>query len=269
MQGHEVRDHIFARLFGLVSVIQSGLLLRDSTLPSSGSSHTAASTLRDFQTVAQELLILAEKKSWIRETCWWALDMALAALFASDVMWKNEAITWLSEIVYADHSAWTPEKLAFTIKLQATTSKLAWKKLLSPPFKDTDILSTKNIPTVARILKVSWRLERYQICTNIGHQESEDADETSELKTGSPGTWKPQLHFVWSTVFGAYFPPEGSPPSNASTFQEFYRTAVDGMFYRVHKDDLCYLIRRDRDLVLEHCISRAQVLGFFSVPTCA
>jgi DNA polymerase phi len=154
MQGHEIRDQYFARLFGLVSVIQSGLLFRNSTLPTSGSSKTHASTLSDFQTVGSELLTLGEKKSWLRETCWWALDLALHALSSSSVDWKDKAVEWMAETIYTEKVAWTPEKLALTVVLQRVTQSLSWKKLLAPTFKDSDVLSSRNVPIVAKILRV-------------------------------------------------------------------------------------------------------------------
>lgn len=47
-------------------------------------------------------------------------------------------------------------------------------------------------------------------------------------KSSSP--WKPQLHYAWTTIFQAYFPPDGNPSPSHSSFQEFYRAAVEGQF---------------------------------------
>lgn len=154
MQGHEIRDQYFARLFGFVSVIQSGLLFRESTLPTSGSSRTLAATLVDFQTIVNELLSLGEKKSWLKESCWWALGLALTALGASSPSWKDEALTWLSQTIYAENQVWSSEKVALTVTFQRISPSLGWKKLLAPTFKDEHILSSRNIPVVARLLRV-------------------------------------------------------------------------------------------------------------------
>lgn len=155
MPGHEIRDHLFARLFGFVSVIQSGLLFRNFTLPTSGSSRTVSSTLSDFKAVTAELLALGEKKSWIMETCWWALDLSVTMLSSSVVPWKDEAISWLSKTIYGEQPVWTSEKVALTIKLQGLAPSLSWKQVLAPTFKDGNLLSSKNVPIVARILRVS------------------------------------------------------------------------------------------------------------------
>lgn len=154
MQGHEIRDQYFARLFGFVSIIQSGLLFRNSTLPTSGSSRPLSATLTDFENVAKELLALSEKKSWLKESCWWALGLQLSALSSSAVSWKDDAFSWIAETIYSDNQHWSSEKLAFTINFQRAAHSLQWKRLIMPTFKDAEILSSRNIPIVARLLRV-------------------------------------------------------------------------------------------------------------------
>lgn len=154
MQGHEIRDQYFSRLFGLVATVQSGLLYRTSTLPTSGSNRTLSATLTDFQTVCKELLALGDKKSWLKESCWWALGLALSALSSSSTSWKQEAFEWLAQTVYSESQLWTSEKVAFTVTFQRISPFLGWKHLVAPTFKDSDMLSSRNIPTIARILRV-------------------------------------------------------------------------------------------------------------------
>ena len=153
MTGQEERDVLFARLFGLTSVIQSGLLLRDATLPSSS---TAASDIVSFKEVLVQLLTLGEKKSWLRESAWWALCLAVDALSTSEISWKDEALDATVLAVYSEAKTWSPEKLALTLKLQAACPSQNWKKILSPTFKSPDLLSTGNLGAIARILKVPF-----------------------------------------------------------------------------------------------------------------
>ena len=153
MTGQEERDVLFARLFGLTSVIQSGLLLRDTTLPTSS---TAASDLTSYKEVLAQLLALGEKKSWLRESVWWSIALAVDALSTSDVSWKDGALDATITALYSEHKAWTPEKVALTLKLQRSSPSRDWKKLLSPTFKNPDLLSTANLSTIARILKVQY-----------------------------------------------------------------------------------------------------------------
>ncbi|KAF8894690.1 hypothetical protein BD779DRAFT_1609359 [Infundibulicybe gibba] len=75
MTGQEERDVLFARLFGLMAVTQSGLLVRAGV--ASGS--IQASSLQGYDEVITELLALGEKKTWLRESAWWAVALALYA----------------------------------------------------------------------------------------------------------------------------------------------------------------------------------------------
>ncbi|EJF62593.1 hypothetical protein DICSQDRAFT_135562 [Dichomitus squalens LYAD-421 SS1] len=211
MTGQEERDVLFARLFGLTSVIRSGLLLRDTTLPSSS---TVASDLASFKEVLVQLLALGEKKSWLRESAWWSIGLAVDALSASEVSWRNDAVDATIAAIYSEHKIWTPEKLALTLKLQSYHPSRDWKRVLSPTFKNPDLLSTGNLAAVARILKES------------------DADEDKESDLPKSGSWKPQLHFVWDTLLDQVLP---QPPNAKGTverspkglFPEFFRIVVD------------------------------------------
>ncbi|RDX52694.1 hypothetical protein OH76DRAFT_1399938 [Lentinus brumalis] len=208
MTGQEERDVMFARLFGLTSVIQSGLLLRDSTLPSSS---TAASDLASYKEVLAQLLELGEKKSWLRESVWWSIGLAVDALAQSDVSWKDEAVDATIAALYSESKAWTPEKVALTLKLQSAFPSREWKKLLSPTFKNPDLLSTGNLSAIARILKES------------------DADEDEESDLPKAGSWKPQVHFVWDMLLDQVLPKTGAQSERApkGSFPEFFRIVVD------------------------------------------
>jgi DNA polymerase phi len=57
------------------------------------------------------------------------------------------------------------------------------------------------------------------------------SEESAETAKSASGPWKPQLHYAWTTIFKTYFPFDGKPPLSISTFQEFYRAAVDGKLW--------------------------------------
>lgn len=154
MTGQEERDVLFARLFGLTAVIQSGLLVRTTALSSSASSATEVSNLASFLEVNSELLALGEKRSWLRESAWWTIGLAIDALGASTVPWKDDTFTALLEQVYTENKVWTPEKVALTLKLQKLRPDADWRKLLSPPFKHPELVHTGNYTMLSRILKV-------------------------------------------------------------------------------------------------------------------
>ena len=82
------------------------------------------------------------------------------ALAQSDGGAAGVALDALFDAVYAEGRAWTPEKVALTLKLQRAYPARPWKKLLAPVFRSSppDLLSTGNLSTLARILKVHLRL---------------------------------------------------------------------------------------------------------------
>ena len=151
MSGQEERDNLFARLFGITSIIQSGLIARNGTLPTSS---TSASSLGSYELVVTTLVALGEKKSWLRESAWWALVSAVETLAKSDVEWREQGVGATLDTIYAKVSGWSPEKLALTLRLQALFPERDWSLVLSPVFKRADILATQNLKVVANILKV-------------------------------------------------------------------------------------------------------------------
>lgn len=108
IQRQEVRDLLFARLFGLTAVVESGLLFRPSA------------TLVDFQTAVGQLIAVGSQKSWLRESCWWAVLGAVNGLAANEVAWGADGIRWLAEFVFngEEGKEWTAEKVALAVKMQ-------------------------------------------------------------------------------------------------------------------------------------------------------
>ncbi|TCD65622.1 hypothetical protein EIP91_002427 [Steccherinum ochraceum] len=210
MTGQEERDVHFARLFGLTAVIQSGLITRDTPLSSSASSTTTVSDSVAFTGVVSHLLELSEAKSWLRESAWWSLVLAVDRLGASGVSWKDEALESVVDILYTQHKHWSPEKIALTVKLQKLCPNQEWKKLVTPPFKHAEILASGNFTALARILK----------------DVSMDEDESADTKSNS-GSWTPNLPFVWDILLDHFLAPAGSAPSAGSKFPEFFRVLVD------------------------------------------
>ena len=150
MNGQEQRDMDFARLFGLTSIIQSGLLFRQDP-PAYSSS--PASSLEDFQKVLEELIALGEKKSWFRESCWWSIRLALDGLFASSVPWNDQASNCALNALFPSGCEWTPERVGTWLKYHRNWGQKASDKL-APKLKTSHLLATANLPTLARVLRV-------------------------------------------------------------------------------------------------------------------
>ena len=154
MSGQEERDILFARLFGIMSVIQSGLVVRTGPLPTSASSAALASTLQSYENIIVQLLDLGNQKSWLRESAWFVISLAVNALYESDVSWKENAVEKTLQHLFIDNKIWSTEKIALALKLQDLYPGRDWKSLLSPTFKMSDLFSTGNLMIIARILKV-------------------------------------------------------------------------------------------------------------------
>ncbi|KAF8580676.1 hypothetical protein K439DRAFT_1393490 [Ramaria rubella] len=211
MKGQEERDMLFARLFGVTSLTQSGLLFRSTPLATS-SNHPC--TLKDFQDAMAMLLALPTKKSFLKEPSYWTLILAIRALAASEVEWKADAWTWVTQIVFIEDRSWFPEKVGVALSMQNLEIEANWQTLAAPTFRNGDILSSGNLGNLAKILK---------------NAEIEDPD-TGSVKSKSSAIWKPQLHFIWNLILDVYFPPPGTIPSkikSKASFLEFFRVAVD------------------------------------------
>lgn len=154
MSGQEERDILFARLFGTMSVIQSGLAVRTRPLPTSASSATLASTLESYERIIIQLIHLGDQKSWLRESAWFTISLAVSALYESDVSWKEDAVEKTLQHLFIENKIWSTEKFALALKLQDLYPGRDWKTLLSPTFKISDLFNTGNLMIIARILKV-------------------------------------------------------------------------------------------------------------------
>jgi DNA polymerase phi len=158
MSGQEERDMYFARLFGLASLVQSGLLFR--TLSLSYNQEKQIATQNCFEKVIQELVTLSEKKSWLRESCWWSIGLAMERIQSSLVSWREEAATQALSQLFK--GAWTPEKVAIVLKLQPQYPDSDWSSILSTRFKGLEILSSKNLSTLGAILKVRFTVHLHK-----------------------------------------------------------------------------------------------------------
>ncbi|KIO06410.1 hypothetical protein M404DRAFT_24641 [Pisolithus tinctorius Marx 270] len=214
MSGQEERDILFARLFGLTAVIRSGLLVRQTPLPSSGSSNTQVSSIEGYEEVLKKLIEVGETKSWLRESAWWTVGLAIDAVQESSVPWKVKALDTTVEYLFSKEkeSFWSPEKVAMTLKLQPLLPNHDWESTLAPVFKGFNILAVANLPSLGRILK-------------------ESALDDEEAPNPGSGSWNPQIHFVWDMLFDRLLPTSNSKQPPQGSFREFFRIVVDDSLF--------------------------------------
>lgn len=157
MTGQEERDVLFARLFGFMSIIQSGLLVRIGS--SSNSAPVEMSTLSNYTDILSQLITLGEKKSWLRESVWHTILTAIDVLHSSKVTWKSDAVETTCQQIFVEYKFWTPEKIAVALKMKSLYPEKNWTKIFSPTFKNGDPVAAANLQTLARIVKVNIELE--------------------------------------------------------------------------------------------------------------
>lgn len=181
--GQEERDLLFARLFGLASIVHSGLLVR--TRPPLPQSASAPSTPESCEAVLKALQTLACAKSWLAEAAYWEVGSALDLLSVAsdeDVPWREEVVRALLEQEFGESSSteegakksevvWTPEKIALALRAQRLWPKREheWRWLWAPTFKRGNIFHQANLGTLARILRVSEPV-LYILCTSVDEQ---------------------------------------------------------------------------------------------------
>jgi DNA polymerase phi len=148
MTGQEERDMLLARHFGLVALLRSGL-----------ATHPRTSSEAGFVAIVNELIALGNKKSWLRESIWWAISQGMEQVHASAVDWKSGALRSSALLLFEKDDLWSPEKVSLVVQLQAMEVAVDWKPFLCPPFKNPLLITSSNLTALARILKV--RASRY------------------------------------------------------------------------------------------------------------
>ena len=136
-KGHEERNHLFARLFGLNAFIQAGL----ATVSTSA-----------LKTIASELYDLWKTKSWLKESAGHVIMDLLSQCIASSLDGWREVIQ--SVLFEGKEKDWSPEKLAWILLLLSDQDDKSWKLIIKARFNSEDIFSSEARPALAKILRV-------------------------------------------------------------------------------------------------------------------
>ncbi|WFD27440.1 DNA-directed DNA polymerase [Malassezia nana] len=198
LSGQELRDLQFARLFGIYSLVRSGLL------------YSQSSSLRVFQRAFHVLTKVASYKSWISESCGWVLMQMLLLLSPSNPSrpaWANEALDWVASCLIASHSL-SPETVALVLTLSRIAPELNIGARFSAPLKHPCLLATPNLTLLATVLR-----------------EAAPMHLQTDVPAPKPGTWSAKLPFVWDLILEIYL--DGEPPAEAAPFADFFRVVID------------------------------------------
>ena len=157
MTGQEKRNILFACLFGHTAIIRSGLLVHQTPMLTSGFANLQVSNVQSYREVLENLIEIGEVKSWLRESVWWTIRLAIDMVQAASpsVLWKAEALnTTVNHLFSKEPGLWTSEKITVLFKLQPLVPNYDWDSTLAPTFKGRNLFSSVNLVPLARVLKV-------------------------------------------------------------------------------------------------------------------
>ncbi|KAI8879206.1 hypothetical protein K501DRAFT_227075 [Backusella circina FSU 941] len=194
MSGEEIRDMLFGRLFGLMSIVASGMITRAST------------QTEDIVRIVESLHEMATAKSYLAEVCHHVVVNILPHL-KKDSEHKEKAIEKIKELFFKGPIT-NVDQLNLVLGIQNSLPDVDVSEQFSN-WKSQNVLETVNLPRLAGILK-------------------EIPADTQEALAD----WKPQLHSVWDPILSIYL--DGSENKNIASFQEFWTIAVDNTMFDIN-----------------------------------
>ncbi|KAI8325305.1 hypothetical protein GQ54DRAFT_283343 [Martensiomyces pterosporus] len=170
MNGQEERDMWFGRVFGLMALIQSGIITRAST------------TQSEIDKIITELTDIAAKKSYLRELAYVTMSHMVPVI--GDFSFSIEIIGKFVEVALNNGSIQTPDELYLAMLLRRAHPQYNWGAAF-PGWRGLHFFDARNLSSLKAIL-----------C------------ESSSEDTALFSTWHPQLHIVWDEIIDMYFSKE-------------------------------------------------------------
>ncbi|KAJ2591655.1 DNA-directed DNA polymerase [Coemansia sp. RSA 1722] len=167
MKGQEQRDMHFGRIFGLMALVQSGIITREGT------------SIVEIRKIVMELASTGAKKSYLREITYVTLASIVPEL--SKFEFRDEAISMFVAVALDNGTIETPDELFLAMCLRKTYPSYNWNSAF-PHWHGKHMLSQKNANKLVPIL-------------------SEISTEDPSLFS----SWSPQLHTIWNEIFDLYF----------------------------------------------------------------
>ncbi|KAF3934967.1 hypothetical protein ABW19_dt0209445 [Dactylella cylindrospora] len=192
----EERGFYFGRLFCLRALIDSGVPLGRNT------------DISKWQSVLTQLILLAQKKPWLRETCFLVIRDCVRGIGRTE----KDLIKVTCEELEKSRMIKTSDGVGIWIAmLQSHKSTL---DSLNIQFQNrSSPLDKSYLQNLSKILK-----------------ESEGRDEENNQRLMQKGSWNARLSWVWDDIFQFYAQGGASEESHAS-FEEFWQAVVnDGLF---------------------------------------
>ncbi|KAF9923978.1 DNA-directed DNA polymerase [Linnemannia zychae] len=200
MKGKEERSHMFGRIFGYMSIVQSGMLTRPRTTP------------EDIKTIVDDLIEYSQDKSYLSECCHQVLVTMLP-----QILNHPKSVKYIVDSLFAD-GVNTPDQLsvAFALREHLDTvnkqlpkdEQINWTTTLGKSWKNPVLLHSSNLKNLGLLLK----------------------ETSTEEGTQASSSWRQNLHPVWDRVLAQYFGPSTSD-SQIAPFRDFWNVVIDATLF--------------------------------------
>ncbi|KAF9364473.1 DNA-directed DNA polymerase [Mortierella sp. NVP85] len=200
MKGKEERNHMFGRIFGFMSIIQSGLLTRPRT------------TEEDIKLIVDDLVEYSQEKSYLSECCHQVLVTMLP-----QIVNHPKSIKYIADKIFTE-GVNTPDQLSVALTLRdhldvinkqlPAEEQINWTKSLGKSWKNPIILHPSNLKFLGLLLK--------EASTEEGSQAS--------------SSWSQNLHPVWDRILAHYFNAP-TPIPQIAPFNDFWNVVIDSTLF--------------------------------------
>ncbi|KAG0326236.1 DNA-directed DNA polymerase [Dissophora globulifera] len=200
MRGKEERNHMFGRIFGYMSIIQSGMLTRPKT------------SEEDIKLIVDDLVEYSQEKSYLSECCHQVLVTMLP-----QIVRHPQSVKYIVDTVFAD-GVNTPDQLNVAMVLREQLDEvnkqlpkdkqINWTKMLGKSWKSPILLHSSNLKFLGLLLKES--------STEEGAQAS--------------SSWRQNLHPVWDRILAHYFN-AAIPTPQIAPFNDFWNVVIDSTLF--------------------------------------
>ncbi|PWN40736.1 hypothetical protein IE81DRAFT_204209 [Ceraceosorus guamensis] len=204
--GAEERNSLFARLFGVLALVRSFALLRESK----AQAQAQAQVEQSVRCCVQVLLDLYATKSWLMEPSAWVAQQLLQQAFqiSSALACELTKQMLLGQVEGKSKSTTFqgPDRIAILLSVQSLMEKRSYVQCLVPLTGPT-LLSRHNLPALAKLL-------RYVQPAASTRDDPQDADglrganlapASAAAAAAAAGHSRTQPHFVWKQIISEHF----------------------------------------------------------------
>ncbi|KAF9105234.1 DNA-directed DNA polymerase [Mortierella sp. AM989] len=200
MKGKEERNHMFGRIFGYMSIIQSSMLTRPGT------------TEEDIKLIVDNLVEYSQEKSYLSECCHQVLVTMIPQIIN-----HPKSIKYIADNVFAE-GVNTPDELSVALVLKerldqvnkqlSKDEQINWTKTLGKSWKNPVVLHPSNLKFLGLLLK----------------------EATTEDGTQAASSWSQNLHPVWDRILSQYFG-ASTPTPQIAPFNDFWNVVIDSTLF--------------------------------------